>query len=71
MKFTVVSHTNVPSPDLARAGRMDTMIVYTLADGSSDAVVIAGTSPSANDVIAAVRANEERKGKLVGQQLEA
>ena len=71
MKFTVVSHTNVPSGDLGRAGKFDTMLVYTLESGASDAVVIAGTQPTDGDVTAAVRANEEKKGRLVGRTLEA
>ncbi len=70
MKFTVVSHSNVPSPDIMRAGKLDTMLVYTTDTGATDAVILPGLTPSEGEVAAAVKANELKKGALLGRQFE-
>ena len=70
MKFTVVSHSAVPSGDVARAGQVDTMIVYTTDQGRTDAVLVPGAAPEDSAIIAAVNANENTKARLVGRTFE-
>lgn len=70
MKFRVTSQNNVPSPDPMRSGQIDTMLVYTTDTGTVDCVILPGTAPSDDAVTTAVKANEQKKGALVGRQFE-
>lgn len=71
MKFTIISHRSVPSPELTRAGQLDTLILFTVENGESDAVIVAGANPTDAQITQAVGAKLTARGKNIGRTLEA
>ena len=70
MKVTILSHRNVPSPDLARAGQLDTLVIYSNDAGESDAVIVQGANPTNDAIDQAIRAQVLAAGKSVGRSIE-
>jgi hypothetical protein len=70
MKFTIISTRNVKSPNLARAGKDDVLVIYRTETLTVDSVIVPAETYSKETVALAVRQNEEKKAQIVGHTLE-
>lgn len=69
MKFTIVRSQTVKSPRLDRAGQDATWVIYTTAAGKPGSVVLETTSPTDDEIVAAVDAEEAKHSALAGREL--
>jgi len=69
-KIKVVELRTIPSPDPARLGKMDRLVIYEAGEGNRDSVLVPNEDLTDETVGAAIEKQLTERGAWIGKELD-
>lgn len=69
MEIEILRVVKLPSGEQGRVGQTDTVVFYRVDGRHNDSTIIRKDTSDEKEILAAIKSDQEAKGKLVGKKL--